>query len=840
MVAAPSYPESDPRTHIRVALEGDELFDVRRCRVTESMSQLFSARVLAVSRSPDVDFDPLVGQEARVELCHGPLSLRTWTGLCSSIELVDVEDTGVSHYEISVVPAMWLLTERRNRRMFQGMSEPAIALAILREWGIEPELRLDLAAHEKHEYRLQYDETDQAFVCRILEEAGVSFYFEAPEGETRLVLAEAPQNAPPRTPPLAFIDDPSALVALREHVCNVRVAQQVRPGRYVLHDVDHRLPAAGQPRFGTVAADASGLEARLERFHYRHATRFEGRATGDTPIADRPRAWRTVEPAARRLVERRLDAERVGAKVVRFSSTAYDLGPGAVVAFSDHPRADLAPDRRLLIVATHLEADVERDHWPLRCEAVPADRPYRPPLTTPRPRAVGVESATVVGPPGEEIHVDELGRVRVHFHWDRESRMDDGSSCWIPVSQGWAGAGYGLTNLPRVGHEVLVDFLGADPDRPMIVGRLHTYHQKTPYLLPKHKTQSGWRSCSTGGNGGYNEIMFEDLGGRELLRVHAQRDKELVVRRNRTTSIGASCATSVGASRSVTVGGDETHAVRKDRAVYVEGEQLHAVKKGVVLVCDDGSIYTRAKESLQSDARLIGAQAADRLMLQVAEQSLIVMTPSTIVLQAPEVAINPGLAVATHVMAFGSLPTPEPSLPAPAEGLDGVARPAATAAAPAAADGAVAGTDPGRARRPPPSAPPVRDFDSQAALRTAARDNAGRNQCAKGVANVLEAQGFPVQRGHATGWHETLPKKGWVKVEGLTPQTAPEGAVVVYRSDEALGKRARNQGGGKYGHVEIVAKDAEGKRVYISDKARWRPGGSVPDNFEGVYVYPKN
>src|SRR5262249_27236655 len=153
--------------------------------------------------------------------------------------------------------------------------------------------------------------------------------------------------------------------------------------------------------------------------------------------------------------------------------------------------------------------------WVHSLRAVSGDERYRPELVTPKPRAHGVESATVVGPPGEEIHVDEFGRVRVQFHWDREGNWDSDSSCWIHGTEPWGGSGLGGTNLPAIGQEAIVAFLGGDPDRPVITGRVYTNPQKTPYTLPANKTQSGWKSNTSPTNGGYNELMFEDKAGQE-------------------------------------------------------------------------------------------------------------------------------------------------------------------------------------------------------------------------------------------------------------------------------------------------------------------------------------
>lgn len=206
--------------------------------------------------------------------------------------------------------------------------------------------------------------------------------------------------------------------------------------------------------------------------------------------------------------------------------------------------------------------------------AVPASAPHRPARVTPRPRISGVQSAIVVGPEGEEIHTDEHGRVRVQFHWDRAGRRDERSSCWIRVSQGWAGGGYGMMVIPRVGQEVLVGFFEGDPDQPAIVGRVYNAQNLVPYKLPEHKTRSTWRSASTpGGDGaGYNEIMFEDARGAELLAIHAERDLTKQVNRSEVERTGEDRTITVGRNRTTTVGGvDATEAVTR-----------HAVTVGTV------------------------------------------------------------------------------------------------------------------------------------------------------------------------------------------------------------------------------------------------------------------
>jgi type VI secretion system secreted protein VgrG len=565
-----------PRYSLSVQVDSGDPLDVREFSVRERISSLFEIDLVALSPDADLDFDAVVGRRASFRVL-GELGaeapVRLWTGICKHLQQIAVEDTGLTTYELTIVPALWLATQRRNHRMFQQMSELEIARALLEEWGTTPDLRIS-GRYKKREYRVQYGESDFAFVSRMLEQAGISFFFEQGETETRLVLSDAPEAAAPR-PPIPFRDRPT--VADREHVTDLRVGQQVRPGRYTLRDHDTRLPPS-YPLVATAEAPGAGLEARLERFHYAPGAFLFGTDLGeDTPHADDRGKSRTDENEGRALAQKRLQAKRGSARTCTFATNALDLAPGVVLSVLDHPRADLGAGKRLFVVESALSGTVSRE-WTHRCEARPADLPFRPPLSTPRPKVSGVESATVVGPPGEEIHTDELGRVRVHFHWDRESAMDHRSSCWIPVSQPWGGSGYGGSNLPRVGQEVLIDFLGGDPDRPVIVGRLYTGLQKTPYKLPDNKTQSGWKSSSSPQTGGYNEIMFEDAAGRELVRMQAERDLHKLVKNDENVTIGNNRTKLVKNDDAFTVGNNRVKVVQNDEDVTIGNNRTKRVQ----------------------------------------------------------------------------------------------------------------------------------------------------------------------------------------------------------------------------------------------------------------------
>ena len=571
---AQGVPNLSLNNRIEVSVASGDTIDVRHFTVSERISALFEISLVATSSNDDIDFESVVGKPMTLKLRGGilPNQERTWTGVCSQLQQVAVEDRGLSTYQLSLVPSLWLLTQRRNHRMFQLKSEVDIVVQILGEWGITPVQRLS-GTYKKRKYRVQYAETDFAFVNRMLEDAGIAYFFEAEDGETKLVLHDAPQSASLRTPPIAYRDNPTD--ADMEHITEVRIARKIRPGKYTLRDHDYRRPASY--KLLASAKNAQGVEEKLERFHYTPgAFLFESDKGDATPSADDKGKYRTDEGEAGSIAQKRLDAKRAVAKTIHFDTNAMDAAPGVVMSYLDHPKSDLGAGKRFLVLASSL-AGTHDSKWVNSCEVVSAEQAYRPAMTTPKPKVSGVESATVVGPAGEEIHTDEFGRVRVHFHWDRESQMDDNSSCWIHVSQPWGGTGFGGSNLPRIGQEVIVDFLSGDPDRPVVVGRVYTTVQPTPYALPENKTRSGWRSNSSPGGGGFNELMFEDKKGAELLSMQAERDMTTLVKHDQKLTVLNDREKTVLHDEKVHVEHDRTETVVNDETITIQHDRTETV-----------------------------------------------------------------------------------------------------------------------------------------------------------------------------------------------------------------------------------------------------------------------
>lgn len=595
-------PELTPLANLTVTVASGDSLDVRDFHVHAALSTLFQVDLGVVSDNPDIDFEAVVGKEASFTIHGGVLGGRsvTWSGLCNELHQVGVEAGGLSTYRVQLVPALWLLSQRRNHRMFQQVSEVEIVEALLGEWNVPFEKRLR-SEYKKRKYRVQYGESDYAFLSRLLEDAGVTFHFEEREGQALLVLSDAPQAAEARGP-IPFRDQPS--VADREHVTAVHLGRVVRPGKYTMRDVDHRR-SPDYPLV-TTADGGPGVEAKLERFHYTPGAFLFASERGDeTPVADDRGKHRTDEAEGQKLAQKRLGAQRGDALACSFETNVMDLAPGVVMSMQEHPHRALGDGKRLLVVSSRLHGKSD-GAWSHHVDVRSADAPYYPELRTPKPKVSGVESATVVGPAGEEIHTDELGRVRVHFHWDRESQMNEGSSCWIPVSQPWGGAGFGGSNLPRIGQEVIVDFLSGDPDRPVVVGRVFTALQTTPYKLPHNKTQSGWKSSSSPSTGGYNELMFEDAAGHELLRMQAEKDLSKRVKNDESVNIGNDRVSAIGRDESQTVGNDffkqivnsaremvgmnRSRSVGVDETVDVGRNQKTNIGEKLEIVCGKSSI----------------------------------------------------------------------------------------------------------------------------------------------------------------------------------------------------------------------------------------------------------
>ncbi len=526
---------------------GESSLTVRRFSIHEGVSTPFSVSVWARSESPTIDIGAIIGLPAGLKAISGYANVtgggsRVWSGVCSYMEQTHAERRGnkvQSTYHLRITPSFQLLDHRRNNRIFQHLTIPDIIDVILNEWGMKRVWKIDRGQYPKLEYKVQYAESEFAFISRLLEEAGIAYTY-PDEGNQSPVLTfnDALHRGTPRGGlPVPYEVNPTQ-AAEREFVSRIHLVHEVRPGATTLRDYDFRKPDF---RLLGEAPRAEGPESKYEQYHYLPGGSFvETTGGGDTPVADDKSVSRHDQKAITARATRALESARADRAGVAFESNLHDLSPGMIFAIANHPHPELG--RKLLVTDIVLEGTAEGE-WMVLGHAGFADLPFRPPLITPRPEVLGVQTVKVVGPKtgdllAQEIHTDEFGRVRVQFPWDRHGKEDEGSTCWIRVHEGWGGAGYGWLNLPRIGHEVLVTFLEGDPDRPIVSGRLYNATHPVPYKLPVHKTISTWKSDSSPSSNGFNEIKFEDLKSEELLYMQAEKNRRLLVKNDETLTVG--------------------------------------------------------------------------------------------------------------------------------------------------------------------------------------------------------------------------------------------------------------------------------------------------------------
>jgi type VI secretion system secreted protein VgrG len=572
---------------------GESSLSVRRFAVHEGLSTLFSVSVWARSPDPSLALDSMVGQPAslRVESAYvnSEAAPRVWSGVVSYMELAHVEASakGLSTYHFVIVPRLWLLTQRVNYRIYQHVTIPEIATKLLEEWDIQADFHLDAGKYPKLEYKIQYEETDYDFLSRLLEEAGITLFFDDAGGEeARLVLSDAPhKNEARKGGAIHYVDNPSK-ASEKEFVTQVHLSHEVRPGAHVIRDVDFRNP--GFALTGD-APKATGPEAGYEQYSYQPgALLIEPGKAGDTPFADDRGIARFDKPFGDGRAERTLLAERQGRRAVTFDANVVDLRPGTVFSIDGHAHPEL--DGKTLLVTGFSVQGSPGGEWMMTGHAVFTDVAYYPRLKTPRPQVVGVQTGTVVGPSGEEIHTDEFGRVRVQFPWDREGQMNEEASCWMHVSQGWGGRGYGFITVPRIGQEVLVGFLEGDPERPTVVARVYNQTQPVPYKLPENKTISTWKSDSSLGGDGFNEIKYEDKKDDELVYVQAQKNLRKLVKHDETITVGNDRAKDVGnnetdttlVNRTEVTGVNRSQTVGENRMTFVVGKSEKLIKQNEI------------------------------------------------------------------------------------------------------------------------------------------------------------------------------------------------------------------------------------------------------------------
>ncbi|WP_408673345.1 type VI secretion system Vgr family protein [Xenorhabdus szentirmaii] len=518
-------------------------FVVTGFNLTEGLSMPFSVHVGLASADPAIDFPLVLDRSATLTILQDGVEQRSITGVVARFEQ---GDTGLHQttYQMTIRPDLWRTTLRQNSRIFQQQDIETIITTILKEHNIRDVVFSLRHPHPEREFCVQYQESDFAFLQRLTAEEGIFYFFECSNGRNTVVFADDSGSVPlgivlPYQPgDTSTIGEPA--------VSHMTSSAQVRPAQVELKDYTFKNPA-WSAEFKEKMKEDTLQEMYYE--HYDYPGRFKDEVHGKA------------------FTRYRLEALRNDAMTGQGSGNAIAVQPGKLFTLTNHPRADLNQPWQV-VSASHSgsqpqarETGSGEGGTTLHSDFsfIQHNQNWRPsPL--PKPVVDGPQIAKVVGPAREEIFCDQYGRVRLQFPWDRYGKSDDQSSCWIRVSQPWAGQGWGMLAIPRIGQEVVVDFLHGDPDQPIVTGR--TYHASNipPGGLPGSKTQMAFRSKTHKGEG-YNELLFEDAKGSEQLSLHAQKDMNTKVLNNRDTKVLA----------------NHTETVDKNQTLHIKGHQMSTV-----------------------------------------------------------------------------------------------------------------------------------------------------------------------------------------------------------------------------------------------------------------------
>nr|WP_253902910.1 type VI secretion system tip protein TssI/VgrG [Corallococcus exiguus] len=566
----------------------------------EGLSELYTCTVDLANEHLGANVDELLGSSAEILISHEAGARR----LCGIIHRVEHTGTQAGHLlaRAHVVPALWALCQRRDHRIFQEKKVPEILKEVLTQ-GLQPferSFRVELnREYLPREYCVQYRETDLDFLLRLMEEEGILFFFDHSGDKEELVLVEENEQCPTceavKGSPIT-VKGPEAAIASDECLRHFDFSQQMHTTSVVVRDFNWTHPDYDLTR---EARDKDALGRDRESFEY------PAPLLGPYDAGEKKYKY---EPAQKQEQLRR-QAFQVEGK--RGQGLGYVTGftPGHMFELTGHGNSVLDQWYLLTRVEHHGYAPEEltsdthashkggeaRERYQNTFGCIPLDVPFRSERRRTRARMAGLQTATVVGPASEEVYTDEHGRIKVQFHWDRKGARDETSSCFLRVAQVWAGLGWGSVFLPRIGMEVLVDFLEGDPDRPIVVGSVYNGKNTPPYALPEHKTRSTIKTSSSKGGDGFNELRFEDAKDAEEIFLHAQKDFNEVVLHNHSTSVKASQTNSVDGSQTETVGGDQSMTVHGQRTKTVDKDETTTVKgKRTETVAQDEKITIQA------------------------------------------------------------------------------------------------------------------------------------------------------------------------------------------------------------------------------------------------------
>lgn len=629
---------------------GDDLI-CRSFSGQESLGRLFDYQLDLLSPNPNIQFQDIVGQRVTITL-ELEQAQRHFDGFISEFRYMGMSGQ-FAWYQATLKPWFWFLTRTADCRIFQNQNVPDIIQSVFRDNNMS-DFRIALSdSYREWVYCVQYRETDFNFLSRLMEQEGIYYYFEHIQGKHTMVLADglgAHQPFPGYATVPFFPPDSNAALRAQDHIQHWTVTQAIVPGKYAIKDFDFEKPKVDLTARLAVSPPHAYPIDNHEIFDY--PGEYSEQSDGETYVD-------------KKLQELQAQHERVQA-----SGNARGMCAGCLFTLENYPRADQNKEYLVVSVSHDIKSDAletsggggAEGFYSCQLEVTDSSKQYRSERISPKPIVQGPQTAIVVGPEGEEIHCDQYARVKVQFHWDRYGENDQNSSCWVRVSQYWAGKKWGSIHIPRIGQEVLVSFLEGDPDQPLITGRVYNAENMPPYELPAKKTQSGVKSRSSKGGTRkhFNEIRFEDLKDREEIHVHAEKNLTTVVENHekRTTYNTRKATTgssgnarpaetieelTVHGSRQITIKGDDTLVVSDGangrKVQVIDGNyELEVQKVNYILGVTQGDANTTVTQgdfsltttagdiSIAATAGKITMEAAQSIELKVGANSVLINT----------------------------------------------------------------------------------------------------------------------------------------------------------------------------------------------------------------------
>lgn len=565
----------------------------------EEMSRLFSYQLDMISDKNDIKAADIVGKNVTFSVLLADESQRHFNGFVSRFVAGDEDSEGRRNYRAEVVPWLWFLTQTADCRIFQEKSLPQIIKQIFDDLGFtDYEIKEIKGQHPKWEYCVQYRETDFNFVSRLMEQEGIFYFFKHESGKHTLVLSD--QKGAYQDCQEKEVDFPTntGTRAITDHLTSWEHRYQFRPGKWAQTDYNFETPSTSLMTNTNTLVQLPGV-SKFEIYDYPGEYEAKADGDGDTKV--------------------RMEEEEVAHDVVWGTSLCKTFTPGHKFKTRKH-RSSSEEGKRYVITSIQHHAQETRTYetgevvgmdYSNSFTCIPDSVTFRPARTTPKPIVSGVQTAVVVGPGGEEIFVDKYGRVKVQFFWDREGKKDEKSSCFIRVSQNWAGKNWGIHFHPRIGQEVIVDFLEGDPDRPIITGRVYNAEQMPPYTLPDHKTRSGIKTRSTkdGTPDNFNEIRFEDKKGEEQLFIHAEKNQDIEVENDETHWVGRDRKKTIDRDEVTSVKRDRTETVDRDERISIGSNRTETVGKNERISIGEN----RTEEVGKEEAISIGASRSTNI-----------------------------------------------------------------------------------------------------------------------------------------------------------------------------------------------------------------------------------